>query len=457
MHNLDDIKTMYFLGIGGMGMSALARYFHARGVEIHGYDRSRTPLTEDLERQGMCIHYEVAPEQIPPQVDLAVRTPAVPETNAELAALCARGVPVVKRAELLGHLSRHRTTLAVAGTHGKTTTSAMLTWLLKCGGQDVTAFLGGIARNFGSNYVAGRGEQVVVEADEFDRSFLHLEPAAAAILSLDPDHLDVYGSEEALWTTGYKPFAERVKGRLVVRHDLAARFDAHLLWTFGIEQGTLQARNVRVAEGWFTFDLHTPLGVRSDVRLALPGRHNVLNALAAAGLALEAGVSLDAVVAGLATFKGIWRRFELCHRSDRYVYIDDYAHHPAELEAALRAARELFGERHITAIFQPHLFSRTRDFMDDFARVLALADELILLDIYPARETPITGVDSDALAKRIDAIPVVRARREEVPHLLSQKPLEVVMTLGAGDIDALRAPLTALLNERAAMPQKMDE
>ncbi len=457
MCDLNDIKTMYFLGIGGMGMSALARYFHARGVAVHGYDRSCTPLTEALEREGMHIHYEADPAQIPAQVDLAVRTPAVPEANAELVALRARGVPLLKRAELLGRISRTRATLAVAGTHGKTTTSAMLAWLLKCGGLDATAFLGGIARNFGSNYVSGQGEWVVVEADEFDRSFLHLEPAAAAILSLDPDHLDVYGDEEALWTTGYKPFAEKVKGRLVVRHDLAARFDTPLLWTFGIEAGEVQARNVRVADGSFVFDLHTPLGTHRQVRLALPGRHNVLNALAATGLALEAGASLEAVVEGLTTFKGIWRRFELCHRSEHYVYIDDYAHHPAELEAVLRAARELFAGRRITAIFQPHLFSRTRDFMDGFARALALADELILLDIYPAREAPIAGVDADVLAKRIEGIPVVRARREEVLRLLSQKPLELVMTLGAGDIDALRAPIAALLDERAAEPQKMEK
>ncbi len=453
MKQLNDIKTLYFLGIGGMGMSALARYFHARGMVVHGYDRTHTPLTEALENEGMHIHYEDDPGRIPEAVDLVVRTPAVPESNAELQELHRRGVPMMKRAELLGLISRHSRALAVAGTHGKTTTSSMLTWLLHRGGLEPTAFLGGIARNFESNYVPGRNEWIVVEADEFDRSFLHLHPEAAAILSVDPDHLDIYGTEEAVWTTGYKPFAEQVRGRLVVRHDLATRFSGRAVWTFGIGEGDVQARRVRVEDGWFVFDLLTPFGKRESVRLALPGRHNVLNALAATGLALEAGADLDAVVEGLATFKGIWRRFDVLHRSDHYVYVDDYAHHPAELEAALRAARELFAERHITAIFQPHLFSRTRDFMAEFAKALSLADELILLDIYPAREEPIEGVTSDALAARITDIPVVRAARDAVPALLAQKDVEVVMTLGAGDIDRLRKPIAKLLAARAAQPQ----
>ncbi len=453
MKQLTDIKTLYFLGIGGIGMSALARYFHARGAVVHGYDRTRTPLTEALEKEGMHIHYEDDPARIPEAVDLAVRTPAVPESNAELQELLRRGVPVMKRAELLGLISRHSRTLAVAGTHGKTTTSSMLTWILHQGGVVPTAFLGGIARNFESNYVPGRGEWVVVEADEFDRSFLHLHPEAAAILSVDPDHLDIYGSEEAVWATGYRPFAEQVRGRLVIRHDLAHRFPDREVWTFGIGQGDVQARHVRVEDGWFVFDLLTPFGKRQDVRLALPGRHNVWNALAATGLALEAGVGLEVVVEALATFKGIWRRFDVLHRSDRYVYVDDYAHHPAELEAVLRAARELFAERRITAIFQPHLFSRTRDFMAGFAKALSLADELILLDIYPAREEPIAGVSSDALAARITGIPVVRAARDEVPALLAQKDVEVLMTLGAGDIDRLREPIAKLLAARAAQPQ----
>ncbi len=447
---MTDIKTLYFLGIGGIGMSALARYFHARGVAVYGYDRTRTPLTEALEKEGMHIHYEVDPARIPDQVDLVVRTPAVPATNAELQELQCRGVPMMKRAEVLGLISRHSRTLAVAGTHGKTTTSSMLTWLLHRAGMEPTAFLGGIARNFGSNYVPGQNDWIVVEADEFDRSFLHLQPEAAAILSVDPDHLDIYGTEEAVWTTGYKPFAGQVRGRLVVRHDLADRFPGREIWTFGIGQGDVQARHVRVDDGWFVFDLDTPMGARANVRLALPGRHNVMNALAATGLALEAGADLDAVVEGLATFKGIWRRFDVLHRSDRFVYVDDYAHHPAELEAALRAARELFAGRRITAIFQPHLFSRTRDFMAGFAKALSLADELILLDIYPAREEPIEGVTSDALAAQITDIPVVRAGRDEVPALLAEKEVEVVMTLGAGDIDRLRDPISAVLEARAA-------
>ncbi len=448
MLELQHIQKIYFLGIGGIGMSALARYFHARGAQVWGYDRTRTALTDTLTQEGMHIHYEADSGHIPEEIDLAVYTPAIPPDHVVLRYLQQQDILLMKRAEVLGLISRNSRTLAVAGTHGKTTTSSMLAWLLKSNGVDATAFLGGIAHNFGSNYVAGHDEWVVIEADEFDRSFLHLHPEAAAILSIDADHLDVYGSAESVWQTGYQPFAQRVKEHLVVRHDLADRFVERPLYTFGIECGQLSARRIGVADGWFVFDLTTPQGQWEGVRLPLPGAHNVLNALAALSLAQYAGVPFEKAIAALATFKGVWRRFDWCHRGTRYVYIDDYAHHPAELEEVIGAARALFAERRITVVFQPHLYTRTRDFLAGFAQALSKADEVVLLDIYPAREMPIPGVSADLLAQTISGVPVTRVVKEEVVDLLAQKELEVLLTLGAGDIDQLRAPIAQMLRAR---------
>ena len=362
----DQLKSLYFLGIGGIGMSALARYFNQRGVMISGYDRTETDLTKKLVSEGMDIHYHADVNAVPDNIDLVIYTPAVPQTNPEWDRLVSLGVPILKRAEVLGLISRNSRTIAVAGTHGKTTTSTILAHLLQSGGVDCTAFLGGISRNFGSNYVAGDSDWVVVEADEFDRSFLHLRPELACIMSTDPDHLDIYGDHDAMLSGGFERFAGLVGGNLYVQTNALPNYAGKKeLRRFGLEGGLFRAENIRVVNGHFRFDYIAPGLMLQDLRTPLAGRHNVENAVAAICLALEAGVKPEHIAPGLASFKGIQRRFERIFESPEQVYIDDYAHHPTELEAAIRAARDLFPGRKITGVFQPHLYSRTRIFTWD--------------------------------------------------------------------------------------------
>jgi UDP-N-acetylmuramate--alanine ligase len=449
--NLRDIKKIYFVGIGGIGMSALARYFHGRGVEVHGYDRTETELTRTLAAEGMKIHFEEDVSKIPEGVDLVVFTPAVPESHQELRYFRERGFPVEKRSEVLGIISRSMKTAAVAGTHGKTTTSSMLAHLMRTGGIDCTAFLGGIARNFESNFLQGKSDWVVVEADEYDRSFLRLDPDQAVILSMDADHLDIYGDRESMLETGFRAFARKLKagGQLWLRHDLTGYF--HDLpvdkRSFGVGVGEYRAENIRVDKGFFLFDYHSPEVRLEGLRLAMPGRHNVENATAAVSVALTAGLSREAVREALASFKGIKRRFDIIYRDERVVYIDDYAHHPAELSAVIGAARQLFPGRKLTGIFQPHLYSRTRDFAGGFAEALDQLDETLLLDIYPAREAPIEGVDSAMILDRMR-----NPRRELVTksgllEALEKRKIDVLMTMGAGDIDAFVEPIKELLSQ----------
>jgi len=340
--NLKDIHKIYFIGIGGIGMSALARYFHGRGVEVFGYDKTETPLTRKLSEEGMSIHYQDGPASIPAGIDLAVFTPAIPSDLGELEYFRNSGIPLKKRAEVLGIISRGMKTIAIAGTHGKTTTSSLTTWLLRSSGIDCSAFLGGIVRNFGSNFVEGHSEWVVVEADEYDRSFLQLDPDVAVILSMDADHLDIYGDHESMVETGYKAFAAKIKpgGRLFVQYRWAGEFAE--AQAFGIENGQYRAENIRVEEGFFVFDyVSTDIAMRG-LRFAMPGRHNVENATAAISAALSAGANEAGIRRGLETFGGIQRRFEILFRSNEVVYVDDYAHHPSELEAVIGAAREFF-------------------------------------------------------------------------------------------------------------------
>ncbi|MCB9049139.1 MAG: UDP-N-acetylmuramate--L-alanine ligase [Lewinellaceae bacterium] len=444
--NLKDIKKVYFIGIGGIGMSALARYFNGRGVEVHGYDKTETLLTKKLVEEGMQIHYTEDLGLVPEGISLVVYTPAVPATHKELVFLRGQGVPVKKRAEVLGIISRGMKTVAVAGTHGKTTTSSILTHLLRCGGIDCTAFLGGIVTNFGSNFVEGQSDWVVVEADEFDRSFLHLSPNIAIILSMDADHLDIYGDRETLLETGFRAFAAKVEkgGRLYIHYQWQEQLgDWPFVESYGIGGGTYRSGNVRVEDGYFTFDYQSPSHRIDGLQLAMAGRHNVENATAALTVALQLGVGEQAIREGLRSFRGIRRRFEILYRSEGRAYVDDYAHHPSELEAAIGAARELFPGKKITGIFQPHLFSRTRDFADGFAAALDQLDEILLMEIYPARELPIEGVDSQwLLGKMKNGNKRLVSKAALLEEIEIAHP-EVLLTLGAGDIDTFREPIKA--------------
>ena len=353
-----------------------------------------------------------------------------------------------KRAEVLGIISRSKKTIAIAGTHGKTTTSSITTHLLRTGGIDCTAFLGGIAQNIESNFVYGESEWVVVEADEFDRSFLHLDPDIATISSMDADHLDIYGDEESLLETGFRAFAKKIKpgGLLRVRHGLASNFENFdNVAEFGVDGGIYKSKNLKVADGLFVFDYESPTTTLKGLRFPLPGRHNVENATAAITVALELGVTEAAIRAGLESFKGIKRRFEFLVREPKVVYIDDYAHHPSELNAAISAARALFPEKKLTAVFQPHLFSRTQDFAKGFAAALDQLDEVLLLEIYPARELPIEGVNSQMLIDLMENENVTLVQMNQLMEILESKELEILMTLGAGNIDTFRTPIKTLL------------
>lgn len=444
--NFDRLKTMYFLGIGGIGMSALARYFHRRGIRIHGYDRTETVLTKKLVAEGMDVHYQADPKFIPSDIDIVVYTPAIPASNLEWDRLREIGVPILKRAEVLGLISRNSRTIAVAGTHGKTTTSTLLTHLLRSAGIDCTAFLGGIGLNFESNYVEGKADWVVAEADEYDRSFLHLQPEMAAIMSTDPDHLDIYGTHGEMLEGGFGAFAKQVKNGLFLNHSIAEELPSDSpSWSFGLEHGDYRAMNIQVVDGAFEFDFEYPGGVLKSVRTPLPGRHNIENATAAMALAIKAGAAPQKLVSGLAGFKGIKRRFERIFESTDIVYIDDYAHHPTELRAAIRAAKELFPNRKITGVFQPHLYSRTQDFSAGFASALDELDEAILLDIYPAREEPIPGVDAAMVLAQMTIENKELQSKETLLSALAAKKIDILLTLGAGDIDTLVIPISQYL------------
>ena len=434
-------RKVYFLGIGGIGMSALARYYRLLGAEVHGYDRTRTTLTEQLEAEGMIVHYDENPNRIPDGVDLFVYTPAVPETNKEMQYLREQGIELKKRAEVLGLISRDKRVLAVAGTHGKTTTTSILTHLLRTGGVAATAFLGGLAKNYEGNFVFGESDYVVVEADEYDRSFLHLYPERAAIMSIDPDHLDIYGDPERMFEEGFQRFAQQVNSEIFLPENLVQSFENQTFTSFGIETGICRATRVRVEDGRFRFDYQNEDLKIEDLRSALPGRHNILNAVAAISLALSCGVRPESIREGMQSFRGIVRRFERLYDGMNGVYIDDYAHHPTELNAAIGAARELFPGQKITGIFQPHLYSRTRDFQDGFAAALDRLDTAVLLPIYPARELPMEGVSTEMIFEKMKGKDRHLLEPEAVVEFLESRKPTVVLTLGAGDIDLLREPV----------------
>ena len=443
---LSDVKQVYFIGIGGIGMSAVARYFAGQGLPVAGYDKTETPLTWALESEGMVIHYgDARPDLVPDAADdlLVIWTPAIPADFPELVKVQAGGYHLLKRAAVLGMLSESMDCVAIAGTHGKTTTTTFTTYLMDKAGLAPHAFLGGLPVDYPGNYVAGDSDLVVVEADEYDRSFLHLTPKYAVVLSTDPDHLDIYGDHATMLETGFRAFARGVRegGHLVVREDVAGHFSGieHLnLLTFGIGSGDYHARNVRVHDGAFHFDLVEPNGhVIADLRTALPGRHNVENAVAACAVTRLAGGSEAGIREGLATFGGIERRFEVKLRTDRLVIIDDYAHHPTELDAAISAAKELYPGRKVTGVFQPHLFSRTADFAAGFAKSLDALDDAILIPIYPAREEPMPGVTSQLIFDQMKKTNRRLLSDEQMLEATAELNDGVLLLLGAGDIAAL--------------------
>lgn len=437
--------TIYFLGIGGIGMSALARYFLLQGARIFGYDKTRTALTQQLELEGMTIHFEDDISLIPSRIDLVIYTPAIPADHKGFQYLLNQGVKMMKRAEVLGELSKDLPTIAIAGTHGKTTITSMLAHILAASGKPITAFIGGIANNFSNNFVQHpHAEWFVVEADEFDKSFLNLRPDIAVISSMDADHLDIYGSHSKM-LENYARFADNVnqKGCVMLKYGLNLSLNTHKI-TYGLDaDADVFAQNIRVENGRFVFELCAS-GQITEVRMLVPGRHNIENALAASAVALHIGIELKAISDALDTYRGVYRRFDIRINSPKIVYIDDYAHHPEELRACISAARELFPDRKITGIFQPHLFTRTRDFMDGFSESLSLLDELILLDIYPARELPIPGVTSNILLESVKLEKKYLKSKDELIAYLEENSPDVLLTLGAGDIDQLVEPIQKL-------------
>ncbi len=430
--------SIYFLGIGGIGMSALARYFRQQGYAVYGYDLHRTPLTSVLENEGMHIHYQPAIDKIPEKLEKVIYTPAIPESNAEFAYLQEKGIAMMKRAEAIGEISQNLTTLAVAGTHGKTSITAMLAHILQTAGLPFIAFIGGISKNFGSNFVNHKNpEYLVVEADEFDRSFLQLHPDKAIITSIDADHLDIYSDIDDL-RYAFKQFALKVgsKGTLIYHQGLIGFEDvgAHKI-SYGLGENTAFAgKNMRIESGHFYFELWNRGHLLTEIKMQVPGRHYIENAIAAAAMAISSGIEVQTVKKALETFAGVERRFDYRINESGCVYIDDYAHHPAELRATLEAVRTLYPEKKITAIFQPHLYSRTRDFADGFAKALSLIDRIILLEIYPAREKPIPGVTSRLIYDKIEKSDKYLMTKTELLQFLQKEKPEVVLSLGAGDI-----------------------
>jgi UDP-N-acetylmuramate--alanine ligase len=452
IHTFDSV---YMIGIGGIGMSALARYFLVQGKRVAGYDRVSTRLTDDLIREGSDIHFTVdlswIKENFPdPENLLVIYTPAIPEEHIELDFFRKGGYQVIKRAEMLGILSSQEPSIAVAGTHGKTTISTMIAHLLKVAGIPCNAFLGGISKNYGTNAIfSDDAEWMVLEADEYDRSFLWLSPHVAIVSSCDPDHLDIYGNLENL-QEAFCEFIGQVKegGKLIIREGLNLpcedSFQAAVTTYLLDNKARFSACNIRQLEGRCLFDAVTPGGVLPDLELGIPGRINIENALACICTGRLLGIKDDDIRAALSSFSGVQRRFDVRIRRDDMVYIDDYAHHPRELEACIGSVRENYPGRRITGVFQPHLFSRTRDFAGGFASSLSGLDELILLDIYPAREKPIEGITSKIIYDAVELDEKMLIQKEQVLAVLSERKPELLLTLGAGDIDQLVGPITDL-------------
>ena len=450
----DNVKQIYLIGIGGIGMSALARWFNFRGLSVSGYDRTPSDLTAALESEGIAVHYEDDATKVPADVAATpvIYTPAIPEDMGELCYVKARGYKLQKRSEVLGDITRDQICLAVAGTHGKTTTSTLIAHILTESGDGCSAFLGGISKNYGSNLLLSKGNTVVVEADEFDRSFLHLHPAITAITAMDADHLDIYGDLEHV-QQAFREYASQVHETIILKYGLPIKqgqVSARIFtYHFDDVRADFHSANLRLGDdGHYTFDLVYPGGTLCDIRCGALGWVNVENAVAAAAVCLCHGTDGQKLRHAIGTFKGVQRRLDEHVNLPGLTYIDDYAHHPAELSSAISSLRGIFPGRKLTGIFQPHLYTRTRDFAPEFAAALSKLDSLILLDIYPAREEPIPGVTSEIIFKDVTAPEKTLITREQLLDTLKDKDLDVLVTFGAGNIDRFIGPITDMLLAR---------
>ena len=455
---LKDIKAVYFIGVGGIGMSAIARYFIHCGVVVGGYDKTPSTLTRQLEKEGALIHYEENVDDIPhacrrPESSLIIYTPAIPESHQELKYFCEHGFEIQKRAQVLGTLTRRHKGLCVAGTHGKTTTSTMCAHILHQSHLDCNAFLGGISKNYGTNYILSDSDYVVIEADEFDRSFHWLSPYMTVITSTDPDHLDIYGTKEA-YLESFRHYTELIQpqGALIIHRGLEMKENqpsgVHR-YDYALNEGDFHAENIRIAHGEITFDFVSPVESIKNIQLGQPVPINIENGIAAMAMAQLAGCTAEELRIGMKTYSGVERRFDFKIKNDRHVFLSDYAHHPKEIYQSARSIRELYRDRKITAIFQPHLYTRTRDFYKDFADALSLLDEVILTEIYPARELPIDGVSSQLIYDHLrPGIEKQIIQKSDVLEFVKSRDFDVLIVLGAGDLDNMVPDITRILNNK---------
>jgi len=445
---IGQVKHIYFLGIGGIGMSALARYFNQVGIKVSGYDKTPTALTKQLIKEGIDIHFVDDPTLISTDVEMAVYTPAIPKETKLLQFIAKKKMPLYKRSQILGEITKGKFTIAIAGTHGKTTISSMLAHVLNHAGLRVTALIGGIVNEYNTNFIGQvEGDVFVVEADEYDRSFLTLHPNIALISSVDADHLDVYGSKNHMLES-FELFAKNIKsgGELVLKQGLNVKHEGIKTYTYSlIDNADFNCSHFEVGDASYVIDLKLAHAIIENIDFKTPGRHNIENALAAASIAFLFGLSSVQIKNGLKTYPGVKRRFEIVLKKKDLIYIDDYAHHPEELKACISSVKELYPEKKITGIFQPHLFSRTRDFADDFARSLELLDEVIIMDIYPAREIPIEGINAQFLLDKINLSNKYYVKNEDIPSFIKEKKPAILLSLGAGNIDKLVEPLKNIL------------
>ena len=456
---MQDIKAVYFVGAGGIGMSAIARYFINRGLVVAGYDKTPSALTLQLEKEGMLIHYEEDVEQIPlacrdKEHCLVIYTPAIPSEHAELQFFRNGGFDIQKRAQVLGTLTKSLKGLCFAGTHGKTTTSTMCAHIMHQGSMDCNAFLGGISKNYGTNYIlSNNSPYVVIEADEFDRSFHWLRPWMSVITATDPDHLDIYGTKEA-YLESFRHYTTLIQpgGALIIHTGLEVKPDVHdgvRTYTYSKNEGDFHAENIRIENGEITFDLVSPIENVKGIELGQPVPINIENGIAAMAMAQLNGCTADELRYGMKTYRGVDRRFDFRIRNDKHVLLSDYAHHPKEIFESARSMREVYKNRHITAIFQPHLYTRTRDFYKDFADALSQLDEVILCDIYPARELPIEGVTSKLIYDNLrPGIEKSMVHKEDVPELVKNRDFDVLIILGAGDLDNYMEELAEIIKSK---------
>ncbi len=456
---LKDIKSVYFVGAGGIGMSAIARYFLHIGVVVAGYDKTPSALTKELEKEGMDIHYEENVALIPAACKdtsstLVIYTPAIPQEHQELVYFHENGFTIEKRAQVLGTLTRSHKGLCVAGTHGKTTTSTMCAHIMHQSHVDCNAFLGGISKNYGTNYIlSDKSDYVVIEADEFDRSFHWLRPWMSVITATDPDHLDIYGTKEA-YLESFRHYTELIQpgGALIIHKNLEMKLhvqDGVKIYEYSLNEGDFHAENIKIDNGEITFDFISPVESISNVELGQPVPINIENAVAAMAMAQLNGCTAEEIKEGIKTYEGVERRFDFKIKDDKHVFLSDYAHHPKEIYQSAKSIRELYKNRKITAIFQPHLYTRTRDFYKDFADSLSILDEVILCDIYPAREAPIPGVTSELIYKNLKpGVEKSMIHKEDVLDLVKKRDFDVLIVLGAGDLDNLVPQMAEILKQK---------